>query len=609
MAIPMSLRVSIVSILIAALTTVGVYWGLKQVPYGYENQSKIGMAHKTFQRQDVMVDFMMHRGVNKRQKRHAPAVLPAMRTLDTLWMNSVYLDLYDLYFRFDQKKLADSSDVMGIAIGNLDDPVVIHQNELSEYFTFHVYEELWPYADHQFTENIPMDCLVMRAKPEFLDLYNEHMDQWGQLPYLLPISLLLGLCMGMFVYRRGLRFSWSWRALVPFATSGSTTTVHKPQVQWGNGFRIGAFVLIILIPVGVQVLGLESEGENLENRELAEEIPLNKFYWELWPGMISEYYADAFGYRSELVSQNAILKKNLFRASTIPGVVLGEDDWMYLGRRDHALEDYINQQPYTEAQLQREAQELIARHDSLKALGISYYHTFFPNKHSIYPEHLPQRVHFARRDTLSRAEQMMAYLKQVAPDYPIIDLRDSLRAQKGQGQLYFKMDSHWNELGAYYAYRAFMYNLMAEDSAQFTPAPLEEFSVEWRPVISSAYPEQDMLDIIGIGNFRLLGIQDTTYVLDSLPLVRLMEPDSVALRRIGWANKPFSGAFFYLNDTQARRAPKVLFFRDSMSKDLAPFISHNFRKSSFMESEFSWEVVSRLKPTMVVVAYVERNFQ
>ncbi len=78
--------------------------------------------------------------------------------------------------------------------------------------------------------------------------------------------------------------------------------------------------------------------------------------------------------------------------------------------------------------------------------GIVYFVVIAPNKHSIYPEYLPEDLRPTNNPL--RIDQLLAALKE-RNITNIIDSRSLLKSAKKEQQLYYKTDTHWNSVAGY----------------------------------------------------------------------------------------------------------------------------------------------------------------
>ena len=75
-----------------------------------------------------------------------------------------------------------------------------------------------------------------------------------------------------------------------------------------------------------------------------------------------------------------------------------------------------------------------------------------PNKNSIYPEYMPGWVKLVSKQT--RLDQLSGLLAD-EPGLEYVDGRLLLRPQKNTGPLYYRTDTHWTPLGAFYGLSTF----------------------------------------------------------------------------------------------------------------------------------------------------------
>ena len=70
-------------------------------------------------------------------------------------------------------------------------------------------------------------------------------------------------------------------------------------------------------------------------------------------GGLTDYVADHFGFRQELVTANAALQTRLLCTSPAEDVIYGTDGWLYYAK---TLDDYQNHATLTESEAQQLAQ-------------------------------------------------------------------------------------------------------------------------------------------------------------------------------------------------------------------------------------------------------------
>jgi len=211
------------------------------------------------------------------------------------------------------------------------------------------------------------------------------------------------------------------------------------------------FIAAISLPSLWHFLKPDREVAATEGRKLAEFPTMRKVKWKYvqkWPAKFEAWYNDHFGGRSDLLALSSFLKIHVFKTSPTKDVVIGKDGWLFFAG-DGALENHLGLKRFTDAELRQWKDYLERRQAWLAKRGIQYVFLFTPDKQTIYPEFLPDRLAKLRDGTA--LDQLMAYLRQNC-SVPVIDVSKSVRQAKPLGQLYWKTDTHWASIGAYAGY-------------------------------------------------------------------------------------------------------------------------------------------------------------
>ena len=122
-------------------------------------------------------------------------------------------------------------------------------------------------------------------------------------------------------------------------------------------------------------------------------------------GDLTDYVADHFGFRQELVTANAALQTRLLCTSPAEDVIYGTDGWLYYAK---TLDDYQNHATLTESEAQQLAQTVKSIQDYCESRGARFLFTIAPNKSSLYPEHMPAR--YLTEDADGSYERVLPYL-------------------------------------------------------------------------------------------------------------------------------------------------------------------------------------------------------
>ncbi len=228
------------------------------------------------------------------------------------------------------------------------------------------------------------------------------------------------------------------------------------------------FIMAIFIPLVGAFVQEDQTISYTEKRKLAQlpTRPANTKMLEEFPENFERYFNDQFGMREFFLTSFSRIKM-LIGDSEISGssgkvptknTVKGKDGWFFLNRvwDGDPISDYRNISPYSQVALLRATLVFAARNDWLKRKGIHYLLFFAPNKHTIYPEYMPDYI--VKQGTISSMDQLYDSLSRYT-SVEFVDLRNVLRKgknkahiywkeKKEEASLYYKTDSHWNAAGA-----------------------------------------------------------------------------------------------------------------------------------------------------------------
>ena len=350
----------------------------------------------------------------------------------------------------------------------------------------------------------------------------------------------------------------------------------------------GVFMLILIAPVLQMNFNWFPVLESAEKRTLAKKPEL--VFDEEYPAHYETYFNDHFGFRNYLVRWGADMKTKVLRSSTHPELVqFGRNDWLYYNRLDGKIfKSYTRTNLLPDSVLRAVGDKWETNRANYEALGATYLRGFWPNKHSIYDEYLPRVMKAQIQDTIPRVDQIIRYLEQSGSKVTLTDVRGELRRLKDSVQLYHKFDTHWNNFGAFVAYREFFRRNAG--ALGMPPKSIADFEISWEP-----FGKGELID--------MLGVRNNGYFEELNPEFRLRNlPDQVT----------YLGTEGYPRQTVRTRNEacgnklKVLVFRDSFFTKLIPFFS-----SHFYEVTYIWghgeKYVEQLRPDFVIEAYVERS--
>jgi hypothetical protein len=262
-------------------------------------------------------------------------------------------------------------------------------------------------------------------------------------------------------------------------------------------------------------------------------------------------------------------------------VVEGKDGWLFLA---HDTNDVLGQHTgrvrFSPRELRGWRHVLETRISWLRARGIPYFFLVPPNTHSVYSEYLPDDVvPVAERPV----QQLIAHLRDTESEARLIYPVEELVAHKERDLVYIPTDSHWNDLGAFIAYKA----LLREIAGVIDVRDVAFEKLVWsRPELvgdlgSKITPPRQSTEII-------LDVEDWTaeYTEDNRVQVRG--------RRIEY---------------RSAAAPDVtcLVHGDSYSEKLLHFMGESFGRLVFCQMpSLDYSVVREVRPDVVVGVLNER---
>jgi hypothetical protein len=130
--------------------------------------------------------------------------------------------------------------------------------------------------------------------------------------------------------------------------------------------------------------------------------------------------------------------------------IRGRDGRLFLARdTNDVLAQHAGELLFESEELDRWTALLERRHCLLAECGIEYLFVIAPDAHSVYPDQLPAGVnHGQRRPVVQLLDHLAQRACPVRPIYPLAELRET----RAGVDCYSRLDSHWNDVGAFVAY-------------------------------------------------------------------------------------------------------------------------------------------------------------
>ncbi len=349
------------------------------------------------------------------------------------------------------------------------------------------------------------------------------------------------------------------------------------------------FVALIALPLAGNLAGADGGDPGAENRDLAP-FPQWEGSWEsarAYPDAFSRWFEDHFAFRGTLVRWYGEGRYFLLGVSPSSAVIKGDRGWLYYAD-DGGVEDYANATLMTPEEVGAWREALVRARDWLHDRRVAFVFTIAPDKHVIYPEHLPaviRRVH-----DLSRTDQLFTAL--AGTGVCVVDVRPALVEAKGRERGYYLTDTHWNDRGAFVAYQRIIEAVRRQAPAVPPAWTREDFE-----------PEQDEIE-----GRDLAGMMGLKHVLHEAELslvprrprrARVIEPAGAA---------PDAELGRIVTEIPGSTLPRAVVFRDSFASHLAPFLSEHFSRTVYLwQNDFDASVVAEERPDVVIEEIVGRH--
>lgn len=365
------------------------------------------------------------------------------------------------------------------------------------------------------------------------------------------------------------------------------------------------FLGILFLPSLLSPLPFDSASRFIdENRRLTlfPDLEWSQEAIVQFPRGFEQYFNDHFQLRDYLILGYNWLKIRIWKRSSNKKVLIGSDGWLFFAG-DRVLEDFVSMKQFSTDELEARRKILEAKRDWLAQRGIQYLFVVPPNKQSIYPEFMPeayQRLHGA-----SRLDQLSTYMQKHS-NVDILDLRKTMWAAKKDHQVYFRLDSHWNELGSLVAsreiFRAVDRSLLRSPDHPYLK-DLSEYSIH-------AEQRQQQGDLARLMGYPAEASDDSYSIVPKFKVVSKKQTLPGFLPRT--RNLPAGISFpapFSLAGTGTGLTCVV--FHDSFGMYLAPFFPEYFQRSVFVwqpspKGELFKAVVEAEQPDIVIEEVQER---
>lgn len=320
-----------------------------------------------------------------------------------------------------------------------------------------------------------------------------------------------------------------------------------------------------------------------ENKTLKKYSPLfrNGKLNNVFGKHFDDWFSDRFFLRKPIIrTYNRMISK--LKKNEHKYVLVGQDNWLFYRSKNNIL-DYQNRLNFADRHLKQAVNYLKDINEWAKENNKAFYVLFAPDKYRIYSEYYPnyiKRTSGDRRSAVSRLVSELRNNTDVHVYYPY----GILKKNKDKGLLYWKGDTHWNELGAYIAYTGFI-DLVKRGVPGIKPLDLP-FDVEYEEKkgdLSFMAPDAEI-------NFKPAIHKKTSYQFKAKCYETGMNKDGT------------SKNYRCINKDAPAGAKKAIVLRDSFYRGMAPYMSEHFSQvDEYWQRDITPNILEEMKNFDVLI--------
>lgn len=351
---------------------------------------------------------------------------------------------------------------------------------------------------------------------------------------------------------------------------------------------IAVFFLILLIPfVGMSVYHADLSIEKKHEEALPPLIRNGRINTGFFQG-ITAYVADHFAFRQEMITADAGIKAGIFHSSANEKVIVGKKGWLFF---QETMNDYQKRNLLSGREIHNCATVVRLIEQGVELQGAEFAFTVAPNKNTLYGKYMPDR--FEAGSGEGNLEHLIAEMKKQKVHY--VDLRTPLR--KGKNQVYHKLDTHWNNLGASIACETLL-DYFGKDHIHY-----ENESYLWKKNFSGdlqgmLFPKSRKKD--------WNAIYDRPWTYEYVNNVTSTE--QMEIQTENQTQKDDQKNAVKEKQKKQKRHKSLVMYRDSFGNALVPFMAQEYLKGYFTkEVPYDLSLVDAYKADDVMIELAQRQ--
>lgn len=358
-----------------------------------------------------------------------------------------------------------------------------------------------------------------------------------------------------------------------------------------NIIMIIAFLLILTVPtIWFWEIKDTIPPDTSENRKLAEKPKFDINTLDNYSDDYEAYYNDNLPFRSFI--RNTWTNFNFFvlGESTTNQVLVGKNDgdlsssWLFYQENydGNPIKETQGVYKFTEDEVLNIGKTINTNVKELKTRNIDLYYAFIPNKANLYREKLPDNITIF--DPSTRVDKLYKVLKQtIEAKDNLMYLKEDLEKSKDLGQLYFKQDTHWNDLGAFIGFETITKNVSKDSGIDYTYEV--KFSEE-------EFVDKDLSQMSGIKGTLKDKTPTITYLSDVEFKGMVLETENQIV-------------ITECEDAKVKKT--IMVIGDSFRTPMIPYFAKNYQKVIFLHRcDYGSYMLDAYAPDIIVCQFLER---
>lgn len=349
------------------------------------------------------------------------------------------------------------------------------------------------------------------------------------------------------------------------------------------------FAVVICLPHAFFLMAKNHlDTGNYENRALYEAPVIGQTPYNELTHDFEDYYNDHLPFRNQLIAINNTLNYVLLGATTGDQVLIGKDGWLYIKdvTQGNQLANYAGEGLLSEEELKQIADNMVSNRDFIEGQGREFVIMISPNKSRVYPEYMPDYMGEPAEEY--QLKQIIDYLMANTDLRIVYDLDEIMKTKEElydrQIPVYHKVDTHWNNVGAYAGAKALLSELGKEmpdiTTLDISQIPNTEADLGGMMHMTGYFMDTEV-------NYEVSGYEDNNATIE------LDDNDNIAV-------------ISYRSDAPDQRS--LYMYRDSFAKSMGRYIASQFSYLYMRHmNTYTLQDMEAVDPDIFVFETVERG--